>query len=227
MKNIIVLLFVFFSALTHAQNSKFKFGVHAGLNYSGLRGYSIPSEFEQQYDENAAFAYLGGVSLEYQLQEKLCLRVELNYERKSQKADNTMEIRFNFDQEPQLYNFTTRKNYDYLIVPVLVKYSFTDKNSFFVNAGPFVGFLLKAIQTNDFNVPGFVDRPDLDLSNDYKKLDYGLTVGLGKHFDIGTQNSIHFEIRNNLGLAKINKNDVWNGGHVRTNSLSFMVGYSF
>lgn len=226
MKKLLLLFSILFSVFTSAQDTKFKFGIQAGLNYSGLRGYSIPSEFEQQYDESAAFAYLGGVSMEYQLKEKLSLRVELNYERKSQKADNTMEIRFNFDQEPQLYNFTTRKNYDYLIVPILLKYCFTDKNSFFVNGGPFIGYLLKSTFTNDLEVPNF-ETPNEDMTKDSKKTDFGFSAGVGKNFELGNNKMIHLEIRNNLGLAKINKNDVWNGGYISTNSVNFIVGFSF
>jgi hypothetical protein len=225
MKKGIVVLFVLFSLVTFAQTKKLRFGVHAGLNYSGLRGYTIPADIASQYDESAAFGYLGGISLTYPLKEKVSLRVELNYERKTQKADNIVEIRNSFEEPAQLYDFTSKRHFDYLVMPILLHYQFTDKNSFFVNGGPFVGYLLNATLTSDLNVPEL--NADVDLSNDYKKLDYGLTVGLGKHFDIGSQNSIHLEIRNNLGLAKINKNDVWNGGHVRTNSLSFMVGYSF
>jgi hypothetical protein len=213
-------------SFTYAQTTKLRFGVQAGVNYSGFRGYTIPAEIESQYDESAAFAYLGGISLAYQLKEKVSLRVELNYERKTQKADNTIEIRNNFDEPAQLYNFASRRHYDYLVMPILLNYQFADKNSFFVNGGPFVGYLLKATLTSDLNAPE-LNNPDVDLSNDYRKLDYGLTVGLGKNFDIGTQNSIHIEIRNNLGLAKINKNDVWNGGHVQTNSVNLIVGFSF
>jgi hypothetical protein len=226
MKKGIVVLFVLFSVFTYAQTTKLRFGVHAGLNYSGLRGYTIPANITSQYDESAAFGYLGGISLTYPLKEKISLRVELNYERKTQKADNTIEIRNSFEEPAQLYSFTSKRHYDYLVLPILLQYRFTDKNSFFVHGGPFVGYLLNATLTSDLNAPE-LDNSDVDLSDDYKKLDYGLTVGLGKNFDIGNQNSLHVEIRNNLGLAKINASDVWNGGDVRTNSLSFLVGYSF
>ena len=226
MKKGIVVLLVLFSVFTYAQTGKIRFGVHGGLNYSGLRGYTIPANIEAQYEESAAFGYLGGVSLTYPLKEKISLRVELNYERKTQKADNRVELRPNFEEPAQLYNFTSKRHYDYLVLPILLHYRFTAQNSFFVQGGPFVGYLLNATLTSDLDAPE-LDNSDVDLSDDYKKLDYGLTVGLGKNFDIGSQNSLHVEIRNNLGLAKINAIDVWNVGDVRTNSLSFLVGYSF
>jgi hypothetical protein len=226
MKKGILVLLVLFSVFAYAQTGKIRFGVHAGLNYSGLRGYTIPANIEAQYEESAAFGYLGGVSLTYPLKEKISLRVELNYERKTQKADNTIEIRNSFEEPAQRYSFTSKRHYDYLVLPILLQYRFTDKNSFFVHGGPFVGYLLNATLTSDLNAPE-LDNSDVDLSDDYKKLDYGLTIGLGKNFDIGNQNSLHVEIRNNLGLAKINAIDVWNGGDVRTNSLNFILGYSF
>lgn len=226
MKKGILVLLVLFSVFAYAQTGKMRFGVHGGLNYSGLRGYTIPANIEAQYEESAAFGYLGGVSLTYSLKEKISLRVELNYERKTQKADNTIEIRNSFEEPAQRYSFTSKRHYDYLVLPILLQYRFTDQNSFFVHGGPFVGYLLNATLTSDLDAPE-LDNSDVDLSDDYKKLDYGLTIGLGKNFDIGNQNSLHVEIRNNLGLAKINASDVWNGGDVRTNSLSFLVGYSF
>ena len=65
----------------YSQNSKIKFGIQAGLNYSDFRGYDIQIPF---YSESPAFSFLGGLNFEYQIKEKLSLKLELNYERKSQ-----------------------------------------------------------------------------------------------------------------------------------------------
>ena len=45
----------------------------------------------------------------------------------------------------QAYNFTSKKNNDYLVLPIMVKYNFGNKNSFYANGGPFIGYLLKSI----------------------------------------------------------------------------------
>jgi hypothetical protein len=226
MKKTLLIITLLFSLFTFSQNSKIKFGFQAGLNYSNFRGYNIPSTFNQVYSESPAFAYLGGINVEYKIKERLSLKFELNYERKSQKADNNIEIRENFDDLPQTYKFTSKKNYDYLIIPVLLKYNFTAQNSFYVNGGPFLGYLLKSQITNNLNVPNF-NSDDLDTTKDNKKVDFGLSFGLGKIIDLNNNKAINIELRENLGLSNTSNIDVWNGGNVKTNSVNLIVGLIF
>jgi hypothetical protein len=226
MKKTLLIITLLFSLFTFSQNSKIKFGFQAGLNYSNFRGYNIPSTFNQVYSESPAFAYLGGINVEYKIKERLSLKFELNYERKSQKADNNIEIREHFDDLPQTYKFTSKKNYDYLIIPVLLKYNFTAQNSFYVNGGPFLGYLLKSQITNNLNVPNF-NSDDLDTTKDNKKVDFGLSFGLGKIIDLNNNKAINIELRENLGLSNTSNIDVWNGGNVKTNSVNLIVGLIF
>ena len=226
MKKTLLIITLLFSLFTFSQNSKIKFGFQAGLNYSNFRGYNIPSTFNQVYSESPAFAYLGGINVEYKIKDRLSLKFELNYERKSQKADNNIEIRENFDDLPQTYKFTSKKNYDYLIIPVLLKYNFTAQNSFYVNGGPFLGYLLKSQITNNLNVPNF-NSDDLDTTKDNKKVDFGLSFGLGKIIDLNNNKAINIELRENLGLSNTSNIDVWNGGNVKTNSVNLIVGLIF
>ena len=226
MKKIFLIFTLSLSLFTFSQNSKIKFGFQTGLNYSNFRGYNIPASFNQVYSENPAFAYLGGFNFEYQIKEKLSLKLELNYERKSQKGDNNIEIRQSFDEPSQAYNFTTKRNYDYLVLPILLKYSFTNKNSFYLNGGPFIGYLLKSKFTNNLNVTGF-NSSDLETTKDNKKTDFGLSFGLGKNFEVSNNKTINLEMRENLGLINTSKIDVWNGGTVKTNSINLIVGFSF
>jgi hypothetical protein len=72
--------FLLIATLEHSQNSKIKFGIQAGLNYSDFRGYEIVTHCIRK----SAFAYLGGINVEYLIKEKLSLKLDLNYERKSQ-----------------------------------------------------------------------------------------------------------------------------------------------
>ncbi len=217
------------STINYSQNSKIKFGIQAGLNYSNFRGYDIPIQFEPVYSESPAFAFLGGLNFEYQIKEKLSLKLELNYERKSQKADNYIEIQNQlFDPvfSTESYNYTSKKNYDYLVLPIMLKYNFSDKNSFYVNGGPYVGFLLKSNLTNDLkNIDGLNNDP-VETTNQNNKIDFGLSIGLGKTIEINEKNSIFIEIRENLGLINTSKNKIWGNGEVKTNSLNLIIGYS-
>lgn len=222
-KLLLSISFLLISFLNYSQNSKIKFGVQSGLNYSDFRGYEIP--VTPLYSESPAFAFLGGINFEYLINEKWSLKLELNYERKSQKADNTLEI-FDNNGSSKVYNFTSKKNYDYMVLPIMMKYSFSNKNSFYINGGPFIGYLLKSNITNDLeNIDGF-NRGSFETTKYNNKTDFGLSIGLGKNFEIKEKNSIFIEIRENLGLSNTSKNAGMENGTVKTNSLNLIIGYS-
>jgi hypothetical protein len=227
MKNLYFATLLLISFQSFCQSSKIKFGVQGGLNYSNLKGYTIPDYFEIK--ERAGFAYLGGVNIEYQLKSKLSLRLELNFERKTQKVvDNEFYIISGVDGNIEgNYNYDIKKNYDYLTIPMLAKYYFKENNSFFINGGPFIGYLLKSTVTNDLEEIKNLNNDDLVTTNNHTKLDFGLTFGLGKNFAINEKNAISIEIRENLGLVNISKNPVWGNGTIKTNSIGLLVGYSF
>ena len=212
--------------INYSQNSKIKFGVQAGLNYSNFRGYNIPSAMNQLYSENPALAYLVGINIEYKIKEKFSLKLELNYERKSQKADNIIEFSETGDPNEQSlkYYFSTKRNYDYLVLPILLKYKFTNKKNFCISGGPFIGYLLKSKLTNNLNITGFnFDSIDFTASN--KKTDFGISLGLGKEIGLSKNKTVNFEIRENIGLSNTSKVDVWGGGKVKTNSINLLIGF--
>lgn len=222
-KLLLSISFLLIALLSYSQNSKIKFGIQAGLNYSDFRGYEIP--VTPLYAESPAFAYLGGINVEYLIKEKLSLKLDLNYERKSQKADNTLEI-FDNNGSSKVYNFTSKKNYDYLVLPIMIKYSFTNRNSFFINGGPYIGYLLKSNITNDLgNIDGVINEP-FETTKYNNRTDFGLSIGLGKNFELKENNSIFIEIRENLGLTNTSENTVMGNGTVKTNSLNLIMGYS-
>lgn len=224
-KLLLSITFLLITTLNYSQNSKIKIGIQAGLNYSNFRGYDLPVQFEPFYSESPAFSFLGGLNFEYQMKEKLSLKVELNYERKSQKGDNNIEIT-DTNGFSQNYNFTSKKNYEYLVLPLMLKYNFSDTNNFYVNGGPFIGYLLESNLTNDLEKIDGLNNDPVETTNLNNKTDFGLSIGLGKTIEINEKNSIFIEIRENLGLANTSKNKVWGNGDVKTNSLNLIIGYS-
>ncbi|WP_418263349.1 porin family protein [Flavobacterium faecale] len=221
-KLILSITFLLISTLNYSQNSKIKFGIQGGLNYSNFRGYDIPGT--PLYSESPAFAYLGGINIEYIIKSKLSLKLDLNYERKSQKADNTLEI-FDNNGSSKVYNFTSKKNYDYLVFPIMIKYNFTNRNSFFINGGPYIGYLLKSNITYDLGNIDFLNNEPFETTKYNHKTDFGLSIGLGKIIELNKKNSIFIEVRENLGLTNTSKNKVWGNGEVKTNSLNLIIGY--
>lgn len=225
-KLLLSISFLFISMLNYSQNSNIKFGIQAGLNYSTFWGYNVPSVFDPVYSESPAFAFLGGINFEYLIKEKWSLKVELNYERKSQKADNNMEFVDMNGDAYGVYHFTSKKNYDYLVLPIMMKFCFSENNSFYVNGGPFIGYLLKSNVTNDLEDIEGINNDPVETTNLNNKTDFGVSIGLGKIIEVNEKGSIFIEIRENLGLTNTSKKKVWGNGEAKSNALNLIIGYS-
>lgn len=232
-KLLLSISFLLISMLNYSQNSKIKFGIQAGLNYSTFWGYNLPSEIKSYYSENPAFAFLGGINFEYQIKERLSLKLELNYERKSQKTKTEIEMIYDGSYDPDdllsdVDEYKAKKNNDYLVLPIMLKYNFGNKDSFFVNGGPFIGYLLKSNLEESLNQDGSVkESQTTETTDSNNKTDFGLSIGLGKTITINEKNSIFIEIRENLGLANTSKNKIFGSEEAKSNSLNLIVGYQF
>eukprot|EP00388_Colpodella_angusta_P001231 GDKJ01003999.1.p1 GENE.GDKJ01003999.1~~GDKJ01003999.1.p1 ORF type:complete len:217 (+),score=-5.27 GDKJ01003999.1:266-916(+) len=204
-------LVAFLSYSTFAQ--KVRVGFNGGLTYSGFRGNPQIKSFD------AGFDFLAGITFEYQLKDKLSLVTGINYDRKSASQKLYTEIIENPEDPGFAGKVKICFRNQFITVPVYVKYDFGTNNSFYLNGGAFISYILKSELSNDY------DDTKLDQTDALKSIDYGLVFGLGKTFKLKNNNEITLEIRENLGLANIAKNS--NDGDIRTNSLNLVCGYSF
>ena len=60
-----------------------------------------------------------------------------------------------------------------------------------------------------------------------KSTDLGLSLGVGKRFDVGEGNYLDIEVRNNLGLTNISATEVIDDGTIKTNSINLILSYFF
>jgi hypothetical protein len=108
----------------------------------------------------------------------------------------------------------------------LLKYNFSDDKSFYINGGPYLGYLLKSGLKSNSNIPGLINENDEDTKNK-KSIDFGFSAGIGKEFKLNGITQIYIELRENLGLTNISDTPVINDGSIKTNSLNLLVGYTF
>ncbi|KAF2340933.1 porin family protein [Flavobacterium tistrianum] len=220
MKKITLLLFTItlITFKTTAQESKFKFGVQAGLTYSSFRGY------ESFADEKPGFSYLFGVSSQYQINESLSLRADLNYDRKTQTSKG--EGTYTSDTPYNRYSIKATNYFNYITLPIMLKFNFTRNKSFYINGGPYFGYLLKSGWK--YETSGIQNsNENLEDTKYSKSMDFGISAGFGKEFKLNDNHNIYIELRENLGLTDIAKYPIRSDGSMKTNSLNLIAGFTF
>ena len=180
--------FIFFSFFINAQD-KLTFNIHGGVNYSSLR-----FEDNRISKHNSEVNYLLGLSSSFYLKKKIYLDIEVNYERKMVSV-YVPEIIINSVSFGG--NFRVYDIYEFLTLPIMLRYEIGNINSFYVKGGLFLGYFLTAKER--------INKGKLsqDLSKYFTGYDFGLSIGAGKTFSLGNSNKLILELRNNLGLTNI------------------------
>lgn len=231
-----IFLIIFATTLlynTSYAQSKYSLGLVLGPNYTSLRG----SDFLQS--TKPAVGFLGGVSLEYKMNKTLSISTGFNFEQKVIKNETDYTITY-MDESTgmirnEVINAKTNNKYQYFSFPLLLKCSIGKSKSFYLNGGPYISFLQK--HKKDYK---FVNRNggSIIYGSDYKynfsladevSGDYGVSLGIGKTFEIDVKNKISIELRDNLGLKNTIENIKVYGesGVIKTNSLNLIANWSF
>lgn len=200
-----------------------RFGVNGGVNYSEIKGMEFTNV---NYSGKTAFT--AGLSFEYYINTNFSLKADPSFERKSNKAKN----HFSMGSDPSLpfqpHTMKIWNNLDFITLPVLFKYNFGKQKSIFVNAGPYIGYLLNATHHIDTNHdPDNELTGTSDITDIFDRFDAGFTVGAGKAFKLKNGNAISIELRNTIGIKDINRYEWFYGKSFTTQSISLITGWSF
>lgn len=205
-------------SIVSVARAQFSTGGKIGMNISKIRGADKPDEMEMLPGVNA------GVVGIYSFTEKFALQSEINYETKGTGLKDQTSTSDEWISEITNY----KEPVGYLTIPVLAKASFGAKTKFYVNAGPYFGFLLSARaksdvkQTFPLNPENNTDRSyDDDVSEFYAGFDFGVVAGGGAIFTINKNIGIIADLRYNLGLAILDKNG---GDKVYNSAFSLSTG---
>jgi hypothetical protein len=186
-------------------------GFYGGINLTTL----VQTQFTTE-PEGWVFNYGGGLFYEQQLNKIFSLRTELGMERKGSKSPNVI---FTDNNGNILGTGRVRTISDYLVVPVLGRVTLGSQPSFFVHTGPYLGYLLHSGRKAGVNNASPLEQ----TNNDTKKIDFGLTTGVGVQYLGNEKLGISFELRNSAGLANTNalgRNYKW----VRNQSYAAFLG---
>jgi opacity protein-like surface antigen len=219
MKTILIILsFISIGSMTslRAQNSMFDLGLEGGPNLSTILVKSTLFNF----DPEPAIFGSGGFIFQYNCKNFLSFKTGVSYQRKGYQLADMV---FTDASGNQIGKGETSSRLDYLTFPILVKASFGKKVQFFVNAGPYVGYLLQKTDRTKFNGSTTTDQTDLNISG-FNRWDFGIAGGIGIAIPIRTYWVISVEARNYSGISDIatSSNTQW-----RTNTTDLRIGVAY
>jgi hypothetical protein len=191
-----------------AQNSLVDFGIEGGPNLSTLTGTTFyNTKFDPKIFASAGFIF------QYNTKKFLSFKTGVSYQQKGFQQDlNLTDVNGNFIEKGK---YTAR--FDYLTLPILVKATFGKKVNFFVNAGPYVGYLLN--KTDKYKSKS-LDHKESSM-NGFNNWDFGVSAGIGIGIPINDYWVVSLEARNYTGLINIS---TYGGDNIKTNTTDLRVG---
>ena len=193
MKKVILAAFVLGTCTAAFAQQQLKFGPKAGVNFANLSGVD---------NTEMKIGFHVGAVAEIKFNEKFSIQPEVVYSAQGARG--------------MLNNIEGKANLDYINIPILAKYYIVD--GFSVEAGPQVGFLVKAEGKGTVNNVSVTT----DVKDNFKSTDFGLGFGLAYDLPVG----MFVNARYNLGLSDI-RNNTSSGDAIKSNVIQVGIGYKF
>lgn len=225
----------------YAQKGQITIGARAGGNVSKL----CCGTKEMNKDYEFRTAYNGGLTVAYGFNKYLSLVLEADYISEGAKRTGMQTLMPVSSLQTTSYqryaDYTLKEKLDYLQVPLMARATFGNKIKYYVNAGPYIGFLLNAKMETSGNSPLYLDKnktkPEItngysysfegsyDVKSQLNTINFGIAGGLGAGYSFG-KHAIWLDGRYDLGLTNIRQNTVTNGEN-STGAILLDIGYSY
>jgi Outer membrane protein beta-barrel domain len=200
-----ILLASAFMLVSVATFSQTTFGLRQGAAIT-----TLSAKGDLYNDNNVSYSYNAGIFATIPVNTFLAIQPEVNYVRKG-RCNETTEL-----------NTTTETDFllHYMQVPVLLQYrnnQLLNKSAsvFFINAGPYAGFVLNTqTRVSESSEGGMLVPVD-----DSKNTDWGAVFGIGVQTPIRGK-EVRFDLRYDMGLSEIANQPT----DYRTKALSLTVG---
>ena len=213
LRNLILITLIFSSSFIFGQINKMEIGLEMGPSLKTLYGNDVIENYN-----DLSFGFSSGLTFQYNFPKLVSIRTNISFERKGLTAKGISTDKYG----NEIGEGTIHVNFDYLTMPILGRLTFGKKINYFVNAGPYLGYLIK--QNDVTEAIGEYPKSETDNTDNFERLDFGITAGLGISFPISSKIFISFEIRNNLGLLNISSIPVMNDASIKTNSTNLLIG---
>jgi hypothetical protein len=251
MKKVLLSMVLALPVLFAAAQSPYSIGLKGGIGIPNLTsGNNNTNEAANGWSSRTG-PYFGIVG-EYAFTKRWAIQAELNYSSQGGKKDGVQAIPLTefFNPVPEGYpdyiyaNFKTVAKFNYIELPVMAKYSlpFGDKWSVFFNAGPYVGYLVKANYVSSGTSNLYLDKGETqqvpttivpqplsfdntqDIKSDLKAFNFGVQGGIGAAYNLSC-GKIFFSAGGNYGFIPVQK-DAANGQN-NIGAATMTLGYLY
>lgn len=178
-----------------------EFGFNVGLNSSSM----VVSNSNLQ--PNPGNGFNAGFAGDYYFSDRWSIKGKLIFE---QKGWNN-----GFYEYQPGKSYITNYNLNYLTIPIMANLHLGRKREWYLNFGPYAGFLVSADETS-----GGTNVKDI-----FNTTDFGLALGVGLKLPLSDKLKIFFEYDGQAGITNTFK--VNNGVDIRNSRSAFNVGLNF
>lgn len=208
-------LTVLLATTARAQSHKFEIGIQGSPSLIGLRGNEMVNDATQ-----TGLGLSAGIAAQYRLTQKLALQTSIGFERKGSFSKGVI-----LDTSGNtIGDVKCLQQFDYLVLPILLRFHFGKQQQFYVNVGPYLGYLLR--QNNTVKSDIFPDYCYSDMAY-FKHLDAGVSAGFGLNVPVNEVLRLSVECRENLGLSNMSLFPVFENGKVQNHSFNLMIGLHY
>ena len=201
MKKLFLGLGLVVGTMTFAQ----QFGIKGGMNVSSL------SKDESLSDQKSKIGFNAGVFMNAPIAENFSIQPEVLYNQLGEKSNATIGGT----------KYSSSTHLDYITVPVMFQYNATP--SFYLEAGPEMGFLVSAKNKTKNESTGETITESGDFKDDLNGFNFGVGLGAGYYF---TPN-IGLTARYVAGFTDIAKDRGDNSDKVKNNVFQVGLAYKF
>ncbi len=234
-----------------SKGQKIIIGVNAGVSIPELKSNNS-NEISQDYKSRLASVF--GAFADFNIHKSFSLKTFINYAGQGGKRTGMQPVT---DIPPALgsmlppgttlyADFKNVSVLNYLEIPLMAKWEWGNSWRYYVDLGPYVGFLLSAKQKTSgssqlyFDNGGTMPVPDpqtgqplppqsfdanTDVKSSLRKVNFGMTGGAGISKSISKCSDIILDVRAADGLTTIQK-DTQDDGKNHTGGLFITLGYA-
>jgi opacity protein-like surface antigen len=194
-----VVLVLGVSTSSSAQNKgDVEMGGAIGYNYSTVSSGYLSAESSSGFN--------AGISADYYFSDTWSIKGKLIYDQKG--WDNGFF-------EDDFGSYSADYSLNYLTIPVMANWHFGHKNNWYLNFGPYIGFLINAEES----------AKNTDVTNYFNATDFGLAYGVGVKIPVSTKLKIYLEYDAQGGFLDVFKNN--DSNRVLGSRGAFNVGLNF